>query len=256
MRSKNPGIGLILVGLLTLVVNPSAGQERFRLELEGLVAWQSRNDVEIPNDGSATRFSLVDLVGNGPVPAPRLSFAWNIAPRHAVHALLAPFSYTETGSFTNPVFFVDRTFAANVPTEATYKFNSWRLGYRYRFHSSTRWDAWVGFTAKIRDAKIELQQGSVGAKDTNVGFVPLLHLSSDVRFAETWHVLFDVEGLAGGPGRAVDFALELGRDIGAHWIVSAGYRTLEGGADVTDVYNFAWFNDVVVSVVYRWGGDR
>jgi hypothetical protein len=113
----------------------------------------------------------------------------------------------------------------------------------------------VGFTAKIRDAKIELRQGALDAKDTDVGFVPLLHLSSDVRFASHWHLLADVEGLAGGPGRAVDFALELGRGIGPHWIVSAGYRTLEGGADVTEVYNFAWFNDVVLSIVYRWGGD-
>ena len=28
--------------------------------------WQSYNDVEIPNDGTATRFSLSDLVGTGP----------------------------------------------------------------------------------------------------------------------------------------------------------------------------------------------
>ena len=41
---------------------------RFELELEGSAIWQSRNDVEIPNDGSATRFSLEDLVGAGPWP--------------------------------------------------------------------------------------------------------------------------------------------------------------------------------------------
>jgi hypothetical protein len=53
----------------------------------------------------------------------------------------------------------------------------------------------------------------------------------------------------------VDFAVKVGRSIGDHWIVSAGYRTLEGGADVTDVYNFAWFNDLVVAARFRWGGE-
>jgi hypothetical protein len=34
------------------------------IQLEGGPIWQSYNDVEIPNDGSATRFSLFDLAGN------------------------------------------------------------------------------------------------------------------------------------------------------------------------------------------------
>jgi len=91
--------GLLLLGLLALFTAPAMGQERFRIELEAITAWQSRNDVEIPNDGSATRFSLADLVGSGPALAARLHFAWSIRPRHSVHVLLAPFSFTETGRF-------------------------------------------------------------------------------------------------------------------------------------------------------------
>jgi hypothetical protein len=47
-------------------------------------------------------------------------------------------------------------------------------------------------------------------------------------------------------------ALKLGYDINDRWSVTAGYRTVEGGADIEDVYNFAWFQYAVVSGVYRF----
>jgi hypothetical protein len=65
--------------------------------------------------------------------------------------------------------------------------------------------------------------------------VPLLHLGADWRFAGPWHLLFDFDGLAGGPGRAFDIALKMRYEINDHWDLSAGYRTLEGGADVESV---------------------
>ena len=68
---------LVMFSVVFPAVAPAAGPEeagrecedphRFEIEFEGGAAWQSRNDVEIPNDGTATRFSLHDLVGNGPL---------------------------------------------------------------------------------------------------------------------------------------------------------------------------------------------
>lgn len=251
-RSPRP-LAAVAVLCLAVPMRSAHANERFAVELELGPAWQTRNDVEIPNDGSGTRFSLVDVIGSGPWLAARLSCTWNMAERHGLRLLAAPLSITETGTLAAPVFFVDRTFAPGVPTEATYQFNSWRLGYRYRFHDSPRWRAWVGFTAKVRDAKIELQQAGGAAKKTDVGFVPLLHLSTEVTLTSHWRLLFDAEGLAGGPGRAFDVDVEIGRELGRHWLLTAGYRTVEGGADVTEVYNFAWIHEAVVSGVYRWG---
>jgi hypothetical protein len=229
---------------------------RFEIELEAGPVWQSRNDVEIPNDGTATRFSLKDLVGEGPWPAGRFYFTWNIAGRHSVRFLLAPLSYTESGTFEDPVIFAGETYAPDLATEATYQFNSWRATYRYQFKRGDRWNWWVGFTAKARDAKIELQQGSTSSQDTDLGFVPLVYLRGDYRFAERWHLMLELDALGGGPGRAEDLSLKLGYDLGDPWTVSFGYRTVEGGADVDAVYNFAWFNYAVVSGSYRWGKRR
>jgi len=244
----------LLLTCLALTASPlmAADDSRFSLELEAGPVWQSSNNVQIPNSDLGTRFSLEDLVGSGPWPAGRVYFTWNINQKHGLRLLLAPLSYTETGIFDEEVLFAGEGYEAGVPTEATYQFNSWRLSYRYKFKNGDRWQLWVGFTAKIRDAKIELRQGDTASKDDDFGFVPLLHFAADWRFAENWHFIADLDGLAGGPGRAIDLALKIAYDINDRWSVTAGYRTVEGGADVDEVYNFAWFNYAVVSGVVRF----
>jgi len=240
--------------LTTVPVFGSDGEDvsQFAVELEAGPVWQSKNDVQIPNSDDGTRFSLVDLAGNGPWPAARLYFTWNINSRHGLRALAAPLSITETGVLASTTRFAGTVFAADTPTEATYQFNSWRLTYQYRFYSGGRWNWWIGFTAKIRDAKIELSQADESAKKTDVGFVPLLHIRGWYRFAGRWRLVLDADALAGGPGRAEDASLKLYADIGQDWSVSLGYRTVEGGADVDEVYNFAWLHYAVASVLYRF----
>lgn len=222
------------------------------IELEAGPVWQSRNDVQIPNDDSGTRFSLVDVAGNGPWPSARLYLTWDINDRHSLRGLLAPLAYTATGSIEDPLSFAGQSYAPGAPVEATYKFNSWRLGYRYRLMDREKLKLALGITVKIRDAKIALAQGDTSSEDTDVGFVPLIFVGADWEFATRWHLLFDFEGLAGGPGRAFDVALKLRHTFDEHWGAGVGYRTLEGGADVESVYNFAWLHYVLASVSYRF----
>ena len=245
-------IVILSVSMATAGLAVAGEQPSFILEVEAGSTWQSSNDVQIPNTLAGTRFSLKDLVGQGPWFAGRTYLTWNISERHGVRLLLAPLSYTETGIFDDPVAFAGADYLPDVPTEATYKFNSWRLTYRYKLKDGDRWKLWIGGSLKVRDAKIELRQGETTSKDTDVGLVPLVYFAADYRLAERWHVLFDFDGLAGGPGRAIDLSLKFGYDFNDHWRVTAGYRLLEGGADVEEVYNFAWFNSAVVSGVYRF----
>jgi hypothetical protein len=44
---------------------------------------------------------------------------------------------------------------------------------------------------------------------------------------------------------------EAGYDLGAGWMLSGGYRTVEGGADVESVHNFAWLHYAVLSLAWR-----
>ena len=251
MRVKtNLGIFFILASSVVAAnaVATEIESSRLFLEIEGGAVWQSSNEVQIPNDASGTRFSLADAIGKGPWPAFRLYATWNISSKHGLRVLLAPLSVTETAPLPGPIDFAGSSFAAGASTEATYQFNSWRLSYRYRFHHGDKWTWWIGFTAKIRDAKIRLQQDSVASEKTDVGFVPLLHLAGTWRFSDRWSVNFDADALAGGPGRAEDVSLKLRHRFSDRWSLAGGYRIVEGGADVDEVYNFALLQYAVVSL--------
>lgn len=247
-------LALIAAIAAVLVAVPAGAGEapRFSARVEGGPVWQSRNIAQVPNDETGTRISLRELIGAGPWPAGRLYLTWRAGDRHELRALVAPLSITGRGVSALPILFAGQTFATATPTEATYKFNSYRLTYRYRLHDSAHWTWWGGFTAKVRDAKIELRQGSVASRKTDVGFVPLLHVAGSWRFAPRWSAALDVDALAGGPGRAEDIALTLGRDLGKGLALYGGYRTLEGGADVDEVYAFAWLHYVVAGLEYRF----
>jgi hypothetical protein len=220
------------------------------IELEGAPTWQSYNDVEIPNDGSATRFSLYDLVGAGPWLAGRIYVTWNLTERHGLRLLAAPFSLTEEGVPASALRFAGAEYDAGVPARATYEFDSYRATYRYRSHQAERTTAWVGFTGKLRDARIALEQGTTESEKTDLGFVPLLHLAADWRFTPGWALELDADALAGGPGRAEDVTLRLGWEASPQWSLHIGYRMVEGGADVDEVYTFAWLHYATVMV--RW----
>ena len=243
-----------LLGLYVTVASApaaTAADSSWRLGLEIGPVWQSRNDVQIPGD-TGTRFSLVDLVGTGPFPYARLELAWQFREKHGLRFLLAPFEYTEAGQLDTDVQFAGQSFSAGQATEATYRFNSYRVTYRYRFFSNDSWQWHVGGTLKVRDAEIKLTQGSVSASDTDTGVVPLLNLYGEYRLGNAWQLVIDLDGLASPQGRALDLGLLARYDLSDDWYLAAGYRTLEGGADNDSVYSFAWFHYAVLSAGYRF----
>lgn len=243
---------LLITGGLESALAANSGDHRFQFELETGPVWQSLNDVQIPNNENGTRYSLVDLAGEGPQLSLRFYGTWNINSKHGLRLLLTPLAYTETGEFEEPVEFAEGSFEPDVPVDATYKFNSWRLTYRYQLYDKPNWAGWIGFTAKVRDAKIQLKQIKSTATETDLGFVPLLHLAFEYQLVSRVRLLIDLDALAGGPGRAEDLSVKLCYCLSDRLALSGGYRTLEGGADVDRVYNFAWLHYALVSLSYRF----
>ena len=237
-----------LVLILVAAATASVAGPAFELEVEGGAFWQTKNDQQIPNSSEGTRFSLVDLVGEGPRPAYRAYLTWHINGKHSLRGLFAPLEVNDSGTPEVPLSFAGEDFAAGVESDATYKFNSYRITYAYLLSQGENWRWKLGLTAKIRDARVQLTQGALTAKKDDVGFVPLLHLEARRTLGESWYLDLDVDALAGGPGRAIDGALKLGYAPSERWRLAAGYRTVEGGADVDEVYNFAWLHYAVGSV--------
>jgi hypothetical protein len=226
-------------------------QPRLELEVEGGSLWIARNDVQIPND-TGTRFSLADLIEPGPSPLVRVDLTWNIADRHAVRAVYAPLVVERSGIPDRSLLFAGTTFAPGVVTDATYQFSSYRFTYRYRLVHGNRWTWHIGATAFVRDARVALRQGDVAAEDTDVGGVPLAHLRAEARLTDRWSLVFDLDGSAAPQGRAIDFGGRLRYAVNDRLALGVGYRTIEGGADVDQVYNFAWINAVTGSLVVRF----
>jgi hypothetical protein len=239
----------VLILLVLSQVLPAAAQNqsndaegKLQFEFEAGPVWQTRNDVQIPNTPEGTRFSILDLVGKGPFAAARLYVTWNVSDRHALRMLLAPLQIRESSNLDSQVRFEGGVFEPGILTEATYKFNSWRLTYRYRMRDGERFSWWLGFTGKIRDAKIGIKQPDESAAKTDIGFVPLLHVAARIMLNESWSFDVDADALAGGPGRAEDLSVKLTYRTTDRIRLSFGYRTVEGGADVEEVYNFAWLH--------------
>jgi len=217
--------------------NPCASAAE--ISVEGQWSWQSRNDVQSPNDASATRFALDDITGDGPAAQPRLQLLWPVGEgRHEVSALVALLRIAGVGTTATTLRFEGAVFAPGA-LRARYQFDSWRIGWRYRWVDRPDLTVRVGVTAKLRDASIELIQGSTSARKDNTGFVPLLHASVEKPLGGRWSFAGDIDGLAGGPGYAVDAGVRLRYAISDQWLVQAGARFLDGGADNDEVYAFA-----------------
>ena len=228
-----------------------AAPSRVGFEVETGPLWVTRNDVRIPPD-TGTGFSMLDLTGRGPDPFVRINATFQFAERHGLRLLFAPVQTSGTGTFDVPVFFVDHEFAPGVPTEGTFKFNTYRLTYRYTLHEGDTWRFQIGAALLTRDAKIELRQAGTVARDTDLGFVPLAYFSATRKLTDRATFVFDLEGLGSPQGRALDGVLKVDFNLTDRWTLGAGYRTIEGGADVESVYSFAWLHFGVVSLGYRF----
>ncbi|WP_373513160.1 hypothetical protein [Persicitalea sp.] len=145
---------------------------------------------------------------------------------------------------------------AYAPSEditAMYQFNSYRLTYRYAIVRSRRFRLGVGLTAKIRDADVRLISDTQDTHFSNLGFVTLLNIFSIYRLSDRWRMMLEADALAGaGPGRAEDVFLGLGYEFGPKFGLRAGYRVVEGGADVDSVYNFTWINYGSIGATFRF----
>jgi len=224
---------------------------KFWITGEAAAVWQSRNQVEIPK-GAATRFSFLDF-GSGPFLVGRLyaGAGWNDV--HEARALFAPLTLEGTGNLTSDTVFMGKIFPANQKTDALFKFNSYRLTYRYSLLRDANYTLKVGVTGKVRDAEIRLKQGGTTASRKNVGVVPLLHVAGTYSIMDGIELIADVDALAAPQGRAEDLALLMGWDVASSAQVYGGYRTVEGGADGGGgVYNFTWINYAVAGLTWKF----
>lgn len=223
----------------------SSETSTFSIKVETGPVWQSFNEVQIPASGG-TRFDLKSL-GSGPGLSFRLDAAWRVSENGELRALYAPLSLGLSGRLPSAVSFQGETFNSFSDVQALYRFNSYRLTYRYRLINTETMDFWIGVTGKVRDAEIKLSQGGISASRTNIGVVPLLHLLYSYRFSSKFRGIFEADALAAPQGRAEDVSLAVAYSFTPSWEGFVGYRTVEGGSNGGgSVYNFTWLHYGIV----------
>lgn len=230
---------LLSIGLLVAVAATSFANsdKEWTLNFDAQSVWMSKNQISVPN--GATRFSFRDLTGTGSKSAFRGELVYRPGGKATEWRLLvAPLSYSGSGTLAAPVSFQGQVFASSTTTQGTYKFNSYRLTWRREF--SPGWS--FGATLKVRDARIALKQGATTASESNVGLVPLLHLSGRRELGGGFTANLDIDAAWAKQGRAVDLGLALGYKVNPDVEIRLAARVLEGGADVPKVYNFSQFN--------------
>ena len=243
----------VFLGTAALLFAGLVGQARaeFLLNLQGAAVFTGYNDVRIPGDGGSD-ISFSDDLAAATAFSGRVEVGYLLGRRNYIGIMAAPLSVDSHGRVDRDVDFAGTRFPARTQLDGTFRFDSYRLTWRYKFFPRKSLDLWLGLTAKIRDAAITLEGDGLRAEKTNTGVVPLVNFVAEWRVAPPWSLRLAGDALAAPQGRAEDVLFAVVRDIGASTKLFAGYRVLEGGADNDEVSTFSLFHYLVAGVETRF----
>ena len=240
-----------LTVLLLVLCLPGRSFGQWFVDFENGLAVPGYNDVRIPGD-TGTLFSLSEELNldSAYFFRLRLGFRWKAG--HTLSVFAAPLRLNAAGILDHEIFFFEEAFPANVPLTGVYKFNSYRLTYRYDLLKREKWQAGIGLTVKIRDAFIKIEGDGRSSKKKNIGLVPLLNFRVLWQFHKDWGLLFEGDAAAAPQGRAEDILLALQYRLNDKLNLRAGYRILEGGSDVEAVYTFSLVHFLSAGLTYSF----
>ena len=174
-----------------------------------------------------------DLTGSGPDAYVRLYATYSFNDKHALRLTVAPLETEGTGTLSEETTFQDAVFAPDVPTKGTYRFNTYRLTYRWTFHDSEHWRWGVGAAALVRDAEIALEQGDLKQSRDDLGVVPLLHLYGEYHWNDELDLILDVEGLGSTRGTGLRCRVQGALCLQRRLACIGGYRTWRAARTTT-----------------------
>jgi len=228
------------------ILVPSSVFAGFIADFQGGPVFTEYNDVRIPGD-KGTQFSLSNDLKAETAWSFRAEAGYNLQ-RHYIGFLFTPLRIKSNGVLDKDIYFNGRTFAAGQQLTARFKFDSYRMMYRYTIYSDKIFTFGAGITGKIRDASISLEGGGVSTEKKNTGFVPLINFTLELNLPSNFFLFLGGDALAAPQGRAEDIALLMGYKINDVIRVKGGYRILEGGADNNEVYTFSMFHYIVIGI--------
>ena len=229
--------------------NLSTNAQTF-VNLESGAFFTDINDIRNGNNG--TLFSLKNDFQTQVSPFLKLRVGYLSNGKNHFSFLFAPLKIVETGTIEKDILFDGKNFKANMPIEAVYKFNSYRLTYNRRIISKDNFKFGLGLSAKIRDAGVSLKNKELLSENFSIGFVPLINLLTNWDISQKMGVDFFGEVIAASKGRAIDLSLSGRYSFSKNLQGNIGYRLLEGGANGTIRYNFIQLHYICASLNYSF----
>jgi hypothetical protein len=238
--------------LCALMLGALAAHAEGFMEVEAGAAFTGYNDVRIPSD-SGTKFSLATDSRSDPAFAFRVRGGYTFAGRHSLMFLVAPLTVRGSGTLDRDITYQGTLFPLGTKVESSYRFDSYRLTYRYAFVKNETLELAAGLTAKLRSADIALMSDDAYAHRSDLGVVPLISLKAAWNFAGPASLLVDADALVTPFGRAEDVLVALQYRLSEPVALRLGYRILEGGSDGGGkVYTFALFHYATAGLSVRF----
>jgi len=236
---------LLLLSIATQVFS----QSEWKLRIMPQAAFGGRNTVQRPNDDEGTRVRLNDEFSrkNSATFSPRVELEYNYN-RHHIIATAALLNDEFNGIADRNILYDGKQFAAGDHLTTKYKFNTYRLGYRYRLVDRSRLAFEIGATILFRDAYISMEDRTKEAKFSNFGVAPLLSYYLEWKAAPRFSLLTYGDALAIKVGRAEDIFAGAKYQFTPKISGTAGYRLLEGGSDVDKIYTMSAFHFISVGI--------
>ncbi len=246
-----PNSKLIYILLLTFYLKQFSTKAQVIIDLETGVVVTGKNDIRIPND-FGTLFSLKNDLKAQKKIFYRLRAACRLQSRHTISLLYAPLKITSLGQSSNGLFFNEVLFDANSIIKSFYKFNSYRLTYRYDIIIQNNIIFGAGLTAKMRDAYIYLYSNKQSSTIKNIGVVPLINFDLLWKINDPLGIILNGDALFLSRGRAADIQLAITYRFSDCTKIRIGYRILEGGTNSASSYAFAFFHYASIGFNYTF----
>jgi hypothetical protein len=250
----NKTVGLIAI--LMLGIFPTFAQMQIDLE-SGANFKGPYNNIQVPKTGGTDFDAFGNDFNTDPSWFYRIRAGYTIKGRHTITALFAPLTIESFSKSTNNqlINFEGVNFEAQKNLKVRYKFNSYRLTYRYNIVKNDNLTFGLGITGKVRDAAIQLTNDVSDKSKTDLGVVPLINFYLSWNFLNNFGLLVDGDALyipGFTKGRAEDIFVGLRCDIDKNMALKGGYRFLEGGSDIDVVKNFTFIHYASLGVIFTF----